>query len=147
MKYEIENYEVYLESIADYLPKKFYKYYNEPYSETRHNRFHDCGIKEIKFSGDSFFYKSSDDTIKLVLNLGDVIEYVIDISDIISINVDYHMDKDLLSERGLNVIGEILDCFVKLLADNKYGFEFITTSGFYMLIEFGKVKIKKLRLK
>lgn len=143
MKYQVENYEQYLESIEKYMPKKFYKYYNEPHSDTRHNRFHDCGIKEIKFSGDSFFYKSINDTIRLVLNLGKEIEYFIEISDIMAINVDYQKNEELISENGFNIYGEILDCFIGLLENNRYGMEFCTTSGFYMLIEFGKVKIRK----
>lgn len=147
MQHEIKDYEKYLDSIAKYLPKKFYKYYNEPYSATKHNRFHDCGIKEIKFFGDSFYYRSSTDKIQLILNLCGEIEYIIDISNIISLNVDYRANNELFSERGLNVFGEILDCFVSLSTDNKYGLEFFTTSGFHMLIEFGRVKIKKLILK
>lgn len=138
-----EEYNNYFYSIAKYLPKKLVKYYEESYSGMEHNRFHDCGIENIEFIGASNIYRNVPDTIKLTLNLGGEIEYILEIIDPEYVETKFKRDKNLYSQ---NCLDEILDCQLGLSDKKNCLIYFYTASGFEFSAEFKKVKIQKFKL-
>ena len=141
---ETQEYDRYLASISQKLPKQLLKYYNESYSHTVNNRFHDCEIKELCFCGKSNVYFNEKDTIRLVLTLGRKIEYDLVFSDIKSIKLGLP-ESNLLSVLG-NIYGEILDCRLGISENDNYVFKFKTSTDMEVYIEYKIVRIEKRRI-
>ena len=141
---EDEEYSQYLNTITKQLPKMLLKYYNESYSEYKHNRFHDCVIKELCFFGKSQFYKNTNDEIKLVLMLGNKIEYTLYFSKIVSINISLKNQDYFIDNFGF--LGEILDCRLGV-SNMNYTIEFCTSTSIELFLEFKKVRCSKKIMK
>ena len=148
LEMDADQYEGYLNSIADKIPKNLLKVYNEKYSETEHNRFHDCFVRSIDFQGYGHNYVKASDTLSLIMVLGKEIEYSITFSMIENLSIEKCEGTFgyLFSSDGF--FGEIQYCALGINDTNGcVVFEFITTTDMYFCIEFGKVKIKKRIMK
>ncbi|MDE6868438.1 MAG: hypothetical protein K2J83_04770 [Clostridia bacterium] len=136
---DAESYNRYFDSIIEKLPKDLVKYYNEQYSGNKPNRFHDCKIRILEFNGNANIYRKEVDAIRIVLSLGEEIEYDLVFSGIVSSKVKYNSSENFYDVKY--ILGEILHCELGLSKD--YILKFYTSTGFEMFLEFQSVKIKK----
>ena len=146
-----ENYDKYLQSIKHLLPPKLVQYYQEEYTNKKHNiwllnRFHDFKITEIRFKGNSNLYRNTNDEIHLDLCSGGMFDYHFEFSDIISCRTAFS-DLQKYAWSQFECFGAIVDCELSLSKDGFPVMQFDTSTGFEFYIEFDRVKITKKKRK
>lgn len=143
----ISAYNEYIASIKDKLPKKLLKTYFDE------DEFNDYVIRELLIVGNARCYSKNSDEIIIKLCLGKT-EIDLYFNDISFLKLEMENNKscwtiihnERQSDKSLIGIEEIVLCELGLVKDNLFKFEFVTSSGANVVIQFSKIKIlKKVR--
>lgn len=140
-----KNYVDYLDSIRDALPKNLLRSYD------RAKGFHDYCVKSICVHGTAWCYFKRSDVIDLDMFLYED-EISLQFSDLsylklLNENKDgcwtevKTAESEKIHEEENVGLEEIVLCEIGLVGNNKFRFEFITSSGAVFEVHFGKVKV------
>ena len=114
------------------------------------DRFHDYKIIKLSYNGFSNFFRREGDSVELCL-LSDiigkecVIQMVFEHVKSINLFVSEKEKRELEYWLKESTIGEILFSEIAISEEGNQFFGLFTSGGFYMELEYSKVKIKQLK--
>ena len=143
-KIQVNEYDCYLKSIKDQCDKRLLNLYEKS------DRFHYYKIMKLNYNGFSNFFRREGDSVELCL-LSDiigkecVIQMVFEHVKSINLFVSEKEKRELEYWLKESTIGEILFSEIAISEEGNQFFGLFTSGGFYMELEYSKVKIKQLK--